>query len=262
MSSPLDCDIKNAVATVTLMREDKHNALSPELIAELTQCFTQLSQDQNVRTVVVQSQGKTFCAGADLTWMKESIEMSALENLDSAKALYDMYYGIYTCPKPVIARVQGSAFGGGVGLIACMDVAIMMEHASLSLSELRLGLIPSTIAPFLYRKVGLPHLRYYGLSSRRIPAQEGKDIGLIQHVVQSENELDQEVASYVETFQKLSPQAISAYKKMCEVMPSLSLLEARNHTSEEIAKIRTTEQAQEGLAAFFEKRSPNWESSS
>lgn len=250
--------LKDQVLTLTLHREEKHHALNPSMISELYNHFVQAKSDPKIRVIVIGSSGKTFCAGADLEWMKSSVSMSKDENEESARKLYDMYHAIYTCPKPVIGRIQGNAFGGGVGMIACMDVAIMMDGTSLSLSELKLGLIPSTIAPFLLRKVGFSNLKYYGLCSRRVLATEGKSIGLISDLVSSEAEMDQKISQYVEMFLELSPQAISRYKKMCDDIQFLSIDQAREITSVEIADIRTTPEAQEGLKAFFEKRKPHW----
>jgi len=258
MTQWVDLQIKDNVGRLTLLRDEKHHALHPEMIGEILEVFTELQSNKSIKIVVVQSTGKTFCAGADLDWMKNSINDSRDQNEASAKQLYDMYQAIFSCPKPVIGRVQGSAFGGGVGLISCMDVAIMRSDAHLSLSELKLGLIPSTIAPFLLRKVGMRNLRYYGLCSQRIPASEGQQIGLIHQIVTSDEELDEQVQKYIDMFLGLSPQAIARYKKMCEDIAKLSIHEAKEITSVEIADIRTTKEAQEGLSAFFEKRKPNW----
>jgi len=254
----IDISIKDKTAHVILNRPEKHNALDPDMIEQLQTQFQSLGVNPKVRQIVVSSKGKTFCAGADLNWMKESIKMSKQQNLDSALKLFDMFATIYACPKPVIGRVHGSAFGGGVGMIACFDMAIMHQDAVLSLSELKLGLIPSTIAPFLSRKVGFRHLKYYGLTSERISAQKGHDIGLIHDVAQDTQTLDQKINKLISGLETLSPQAIARYKKMCEDIRPLSIDEARMMTSEEIADIRTTDQAQEGLNAFFEKRLPRW----
>lgn len=258
MPHEVDLLIQDQQAVITLNRRDKHNALSPDVIASLTKAFQDVGKNPNVRSVVLAAQGKTFCAGADLNWMKQSVTMSKKDNLDSALALYDMYHTVFTCPKPVIGRIHGSAFGGGVGLIACMDVAIMHKDAVMSLSELKLGLIPSTIAPFLLRKVGRAHLAFYGLQSQRISAQTGKNIGLIHEVVEDDASLKDKITLYQEQFSKLAPHAIGHYKKMCEDIMHMSLEDARMHTSAEIASIRTTEEAQEGLQAFFDKRDPAW----
>lgn len=244
--------------TITLARPHVFNSLNPEMIEEVTQAFQSSAKDKNIRVIVVDSEGELFCAGADLHWMKNSIQQTKKQNLSSANKLYQMYHAIYTNPKPVIAKVQGSAFGGGVGLIASCDVAVMAEKATLSLSELKLGLIPSTIAPFFQRKIGLHHLRYYGLVSKKIPADECKKIGLVHDIAQNKEELKLRVQEYVEIFLSLSPQAITRFKKLCDDIEYLSVNKAQAKTSKEIADIRTTKEAQEGLSAFFEKRKPNW----
>ncbi|MEZ4846191.1 MAG: enoyl-CoA hydratase-related protein [Bdellovibrionota bacterium] len=251
-------NLSNRVFTITLSRSEVMNALNPEMIKEITKAFQSASKDKKVRVIVVDAEGAIFCAGADLNWMKNSIKQTKKENLSSANALYDMYYAIYSNPKPVIAKIQGSAYGGGVGLIACCDIAIMSANSTLSLSELKLGLIPSTIAPFFQRKIGLHNLKYYGLISKKIPADECKRIGLVHDTVASQDELDAKASEYVETFMTLSPQAITRFKKLCDDIEYLSAKKAKKITSEEIADIRTTKDAQEGLTAFFEKRKPNW----
>lgn len=250
--------LDNRVFTITLSRADVMNALNPEMIKEITKAFQTAAKDKKVRVILVDAEGAIFCAGADLNWMKNSIKQSKKENLSSANALYDMYHSIYSNPKPVIAKIQGSAFGGGVGLIACCDIAIMSANSTLSLSELKLGLIPSTIAPFFQRKIGLHNLKYYGLISKKIPAEECKRIGLVHDTVSSQDELNSKANEYIETFLTLSPQAITRFKKLCDDIEYLSAKKAKKVTSEEIADIRTTKEAQEGLTAFFEKRKPKW----
>lgn len=250
--------IKDRILTLTLARSIVLNALNPEMIAEITKAVTAASKDKNVRVIVIDSEGEIFCAGADLNWMKNSIKQTKKQNLASANKLYEMYKAIYSSPKPVIAKVQGSAFGGGVGLIAACDVAVMSSKGTLSLSELKLGLIPSTIAPFFQRKIGLHNLKYYGLVSQKIPADECKRIGLIHRIANSPEELHSKVNDYVQTFLTLSPQAITRFKKLCDDVEYLSVKKAQKKTSDEIADIRTTKEAQEGLSAFFEKRKPKW----
>jgi methylglutaconyl-CoA hydratase len=251
-------NMTNRILTITLARSSVMNALNPEMIKEVTNVFQSASKNKQIRVVVVDAEGAIFCAGADLKWMKDSIKQSKKANLASANALYDMYYSIYSSPKPVIVKIQGSAFGGGVGLIACCDIAIMSANSTLSLSELKLGLIPSTIAPFFQRKIGLHKLKYYGLISKKIPAEECKRIGLVHDTVTSQEQLDNKANEYIETFLSLSPQAITRFKKLCDDIEYLSAKKAKKITSQEIADIRTTKEAQEGLSAFFEKRKPNW----
>lgn len=249
---------KNRIHTITLSRPTVLNALHPEMIAEITKAFTSAAKDKTIRVIIVDSQGDIFCAGADLNWMKNSIKQSKKENLSSANKLYEMYKAIYSNPKPVIAKIQGSAFGGGVGLIAACDVAVIVNKATLSLSELKLGLIPSTIAPFFQRKIGLHNLKFYGLVSKKIPAEECKRIGLVHDLVESKDQLAAKVDEYAQIFLSLSPQAIKRFKKLCDDVEYLSVKKAQKKTSDEIADIRTTAEAQEGLSAFFEKRKPNW----
>jgi len=249
--------IQDRILTVTLSRSNVMNALNPEMIAEITKVFQKATKDKDVRVVVVDAEGEIFCAGADLHWMKNSIKQTKKQNLASANKLYEMYKAIYSCTKPVIAKIQGSAFGGGVGLIAACDVAVMVDKGTLSLSELKLGLIPSTIAPFFQRKIGLHNLKFYGLVSKKIPAEECKRIGLVHDVV-TKDALTDKINEYVQTFLTLSPQAIARFKKLCDDVEYLSVKKAQKKTSDEIADIRTTKEAQEGLSAFFEKRKPKW----
>ena len=254
----LKTSLEGRVFRISFNREDAHNAIDPEMISEMTKIFKAADKDPKIRVIVIDSKGKTFCAGADLNWMRNSINDPKKKNLKSANDLYVMYKQIFQCSKPVIAKIQGSAFGGGVGLIACCDIGIMTDGNALSLSELKLGLIPSTIIPFFIRKIGLPHTRFYGLSSRKIPASECKQIGLVNEVVANQAELDLKTKMYCDSMMELSPKAIRRFKNLCNKVESYSIQKAQKLTSDEIADIRTTPEAQEGILAFFEKRKPNW----
>src|SRR5215471_10709623 len=179
----LKVDIQKNVALVLLNRPDVHNAFNDDLIKQVTQTFTELGQRDEVRAVVLAGSGKSFCAGADLNWMKRMVQYSYEENLADARAVGRMFLAIATCPKPVIARVHGAALGGGAGVVAACDIAIALESAQFGFTEVKLGIIPGVISPFVIARIGAGRAREYFLTGERFPASVAFDIGLIQHLV-------------------------------------------------------------------------------
>src|SRR5215213_1389052 len=168
-----------AVTTVTLARPDSHNALNAALIEELTRCFEEISDDERARVVVLAGEGRSFCAGADVGYMRQTSDFSYEENLDDARRLAMMYWTIDECPKPVVAKVQGAAIGGGTGLLAVADVAVADSEARFAFSEVRLGIAPATISPFVVRKIGVSHARSLFLTGERFGAERAREIGLV-----------------------------------------------------------------------------------
>ena len=254
----LQVTVSSFIARVQLSRPEVHHAIDAELIQNLTETFLTLGKDQNVRVIVLCSEGKNFCAGADVNWMKNSMQFTKEQNEEDAKNLHQMLETIYRCPKPVITRVQGAVFGGGVGLMASSDIAIASREAVFSLSEVRLGILPAVISTFVLRKIGMGAFRAYGLSGKRISAEEALRIGLVQEIVSIED-LDQTVDRWIYEFLQNGPQAMATLKYLSEeVWHTPSIEKSAEKTVQTIVKTRTGEEGQEGLKAFLEKRTPTW----
>ncbi|GAB3034041.1 enoyl-CoA hydratase/isomerase family protein [Bowmanella dokdonensis] len=246
------------VATVTLNRPEKHNAFDDTLIHELTRLFKQAGEDPKVRVLVLAANGKSFCAGADANWMKRMAGYSFEENVTDAKALAMMLHTLNFLPKPSIAKVQGAAFGGAVGLIACCDMAIGSKMSKFCLSEVKLGLIPATISPYVIEAIGKRTARRYFTTAEVFSAHRASDLGLLSEAV-TEEELDQTVEDLIAQILKNSPDAVAAAKQLIfDVTEPSDDEELMEKTSLRIATIRVSEQGQEGLNAFLEKRKPSW----
>lgn len=252
---------KDDVARFTLNRPDVHNAFNEILIAELTDAFRSVAGKENEsreeRCIVVTGEGKSFCAGADLNWMGRMAGFSYEENLNDALGLADLMYAIYTCPVPTIARVNGSAFGGGVGVASACDIVVASTKALFSLSEVKLGLVPACIAPYVIERVGPRNAREFFLTGQRIEAEKALDIGVANRVV-SPGQLDETVDEYIDHFRVASPQALRWAKDLVRKTPKMQLEECRQYNAEMIARLRVSEEGQEGIRAFFEKRKPSW----
>ena len=251
-------EIKNQIAKVIISRLEVHNAFNEEVIKRLTEIFSELGKNKNIRLVILSSEGKSFCAGGDLNWMKKSIDYTHEENVEDARNLAKMFKTINECPKPVIARIQGTAIGGGVGLISVCDLSCAVSTAKFSLSEVRIGLIPAVISPFVMKKILPGEARRYFLSSERFSADEAKRIGLISEVAIDETEIDKKISEWTEAILAGGPEAISACKKMISDISSLNIDEALELSSQELAKRRASKEGQEGIKAFLEKRPPDW----
>jgi len=246
------------VATISLNRPERHNAFDDQLIAELTQVLEQVASDNQVRAVVLASEGKSFSAGADLHWMQRMAQYSFEENLADASALGNLLRVLNFLPKPTIARVQGAAFGGAVGLVSCCDIAVASVRAKFCLSEVKIGIVPATISPYVIAAIGQRAARRYFVTAEPFDAATAAQLGLVSKVVE-ESELDAVVNRMLEQLLANSPAAICAAKKLVfEVaeQPIDDALIAR--TSELIAGIRVSDEGQEGLSAFLEKRTPSW----
>ncbi len=250
------------VATVTLDRAEKHNAFDDVIINELIDIFSQVEQNPAIRVMVLAAKGKNFSAGGDLNWMKRMITFSHQENLDDAKQLALMLQRLNTLSVPTIARVQGAAYGGAVGLVSCCDMAVASRSASFCLSEVKVGIAPATIAPYVIAAIGSRAARRYFLSAERFSAERAHALGLVSELSEdktSDSALNQTLESLVSTILKNSPNAQKAAKKLVRDTEYKAIDEQlMNHTSEVIATLRASEEGQEGLSAFFEKRSPNW----
>ena len=254
----LQIEICDGVATLRMNRPDVHNAFDDALIAALTAELGRLDQLPEARVIVLAANGKSFSAGADLNWMRRMATYSKEENVRDAMALAGLMRTLDGVKKPTIARVQGAAFGGGVGLVACCDIAIASTQAAFSLSEVRLGLIPSVISPYVIAAIGEREARRYFLTAERFDAVEARRIGLVHDVVDS-GALDEAVAKIAGQLLKGGPQALAAAKKLIADVSRRSMDDALSaETARRIAAIRVESEGREGLAAFLEKRPPAW----
>lgn len=246
-----------AVAVLTLDRPEVLNAFDEGLIVELTRAFAEAGTDATVRAVLLRAEGKAFSAGADLAWMRRAADASPEDNLADARQLAELMRVVDSCPKPTLARVQGAAFGGAVGLVACCDIAIAVPQARFSLSEVRLGLIPGAISPYVVRAIGQRVARRLFLTAERFSAEEALRYGLVHEVV-PEDTLDDAVRRCLSDILAGGPQAVAAAKKLAVDMDAPISVERIEESARRIASIRSSTEAREGLAAFFAKRKPGW----
>ena len=248
----------HGVARVRLNNPDKHNAFDDEIIGELTEVFVAIADNSNVRVMVLGSEGKSFSAGADLEWMKRMASYSYDENLRDASALALMLKTLNEIPQPTIARVQGAAFGGAVGLVSCCDMAVAASAASFSLSEVKIGLVPATISPYVIAAIGQRAARRYFVTAERFDAHRALQLGLVNEVVDAE-QLDQEIDRLINTLLANGPEAVTGAKQLVfDVAGKPIDQQLIDATCETIAAIRVSEQGQEGLQAFLERRKPQW----
>lgn len=246
-------------ATLWLDRAEKNNAFDARIINELTQAVAQVEAEPGLRFILLRGRGKHFSAGADLAWMRASAQLSRQANLDNAQALAELMYRLAGLPIPTLAVVQGAAFGGAVGLVSCCDMAIGAEDALFSLSEVRIGLIPAVISPFVVKALGERQARRYMLSAERFSGTDALALGLLHEVVPAA-ELDALVERWVSNLLQNSPAGLRACKELlAEVGGRLPAAQVRRYTEGAIADIRISAEGQEGLAAFLEKRSPAWQ---
>jgi len=244
--------------TLTLNRPEVRNAFNDTMIAEISDFFGQLSEkSRHYRVVIITGSGNSFCAGADLNWMKKMVDYSLEENLADSLKLAEMFRWISECPLPVLARVNGPAIGGGAGLVAVCDIAIAAESAVFGLSEVKLGLAPAVISPYMIRKMGDRYCREYFLTGERFSAARGAEIGLLNRVV-PDKDLDQAVNEMVERLRTSGPNAIAACKTLLAGRSPADSRETDRFMAELIARLRISDEAQEGMRAFLEKRKPSW----
>ncbi len=246
------------VAEVWLNRPDVRNAFNDGVIAELTQAFGQLAQDPQLRVVLLSGRGKAFCAGADLHWMRAMAGYSWEQNRDDAQRLADMLWTLDQCPVPVVGRIQGDCYAGGMGLAAICDVVVASRAVTFCLSEARLGLLPATISPYVVRAMGAQAARRYFVTAERFSAEQAHRLGLVHELCENEA-LDATVAEMVRTLVANGPSAVKACKQLVRDVAGQDITPAlRAETARRIADIRASSEGQEGLQAFLGKRSPNW----
>jgi methylglutaconyl-CoA hydratase len=232
--------------------------MNDEMMAEITAAFEELGLDENVRVVILAAAGKSFCAGADVNWMKRMVGYTFQENVADAKVLARMLRTIRDCPKPVIARIHGAAIGGGVGLAAACDIVAAMSSVIFCLSEVKLGIIPAVISPFVLEKVGPGHARRYALTAERFDAKEAHRVGLVSHVAENETELDAWIGATCDALRANGPAALAACKRVLTDVAGVHWDAVQILTAERISQLRVSPEGQEGLKAFLEKRKPNW----
>lgn len=257
-TTTLDIAISHRVAVVWMARETVRNAFNEASIAELTETFTTLGADPDVRAIVLAGKGPAFCAGADLGWMKRMASFTHQENRADALKLATMLRTIYECPKPVIARVHGDAYAGGVGLVAACDIAVAAIGAEFCLSETKLGLIPATIGPYVIRAMGANAARRYFLTAEKFDAGEAFRLGLVHDLAPPE-ELDLRINTLLGTLMLTSANAVSESKRLVRELAYRPIDDAIvADTAERIASIRTSDDGREGVRAFLDKRKPRW----
>jgi methylglutaconyl-CoA hydratase len=252
-------EIDGPIAIITLNRPEKHNAFDDALIHDLTMHLRSADETDQIRVVVLSASGKSFSAGADLNWMKRMAAYSQAENEHDAMALAELMKTLHGLSKPTIARVQGPAYGGGVGLIACCDMAIGTHDAAFSLSEVRLGLIPAVISPYVIAAIGQRAAQRYFLTAERFDAGEAYRLGLLTELFHTEDEMDLAIEKIVAAILASGPDAIHEAKQLIDAVAGAPLSNALiADTAARIARVRVSAEGQEGLRAFLEKRKPAW----
>jgi methylglutaconyl-CoA hydratase len=258
MSNALRIEIQAQVARITLSRPEIRNAFNDEVIAELTAAFLELGGRDDVRAIVLAAEGPAFCAGADLNWMRRMADYTREENLSDAAKLAEMLRVMYACPKPTVAAVQGDVFAGGMGLVAACDMAVSVDTATYCLSEVKLGLIPATISPYVIRAMGARAAHRYFLTAERFTAQEAHRIGFVHELV-APDALDAKVDELVKALTSASPNAVRACKRLVQDVAERELTgDLIAATVEGIADIRASEEGREGVQSFLQKRKPAW----
>jgi methylglutaconyl-CoA hydratase len=254
----LTVTILDRIGQVTLNRPDLRNAFNEQSIAELALAFDELGRNELVRAIVLAANGPAFCAGADLNWMKKMAGYSDSENRADAMRLADMLRTIYTCPKPVVAKVQGDCYAGGMGLVAACDMVVSVDTANFCLSEVKLGLIPATISPYVIKAMGEQAARRWFLTAERFDAKEAHRIGFVHEIVPAAD-LDTKVAGIAQALANNSPNAVREAKTLVREIAGAPVTEALlEDTAGRIAGIRASLEGREGVASFLEKRRPSW----
>lgn len=246
------------VARVTLDRAQVRNAFNEEMIGELKKTFDQLAEQEDIRAIVLDAQGPAFCAGADLNWMRKMADYTHEENVADASELASMLQSIYLCPKPTIACVQGDAFAGGLGLVAACDIAVAAEQARFCLSEVKLGLIPATISPYVIRAIGARAAHRYFLTAEIFDAACAHQMGLVHEVVKPQA-LEDTVTALAQSLCKAAPDAVRACKTLVQTVADREIdSDLLAYTAQGIAQARASKQGREGVQSFLQKRKPNW----
>lgn len=248
---------KKGIVRIILNRPELHNAFNDDMITGLIKAFEDIEKDESLRLVTITGEGKSFCAGADLNWMKKMVSYSAEENLQDSKALAKLFESINNCRLPVLAKVNGAALGGGTGVVAACDFVLSAKSAKFGFTEVRLGLIPAVISPFVIAKIGESNARAWFLSGERFSAEKAMDMGLVHEVCPLDS-LDIEFEGFVEKFLKAGPLAAVEAKSLIKKVLNLNEQAATDLTCKTISRIRTSAEGQEGMQALLDKRKANW----
>ena len=252
-------EVDDSIGILTLNKADRHNALDEILVAEITSGLLELEANPRVRAVVLSSTGKSFCAGADLNWMKLAATSTPQGNLRDARNMARLMTTLNELSKPTIARVQGPAYGGGVGLIAACDIAVATYDALFALTEVKLGIIPAVISPIVLATIGERYCRRYMLTAERFSAAEAYRIGLVHEIVPGEEQLDEAIGEIVESLLKNGPNAQAECKSLIQAIAGQPIDESTiEETAQRITRVRSSAEGKEGLTAFLEKRKPSW----
>jgi methylglutaconyl-CoA hydratase len=245
------------IGRVTFCRPEVHNAFNDQVIDEMTFAFKRLKTDSDVRVVILSGDGKSFCAGADLNWMRRVKDSAFEDNLDEARRLADLFWDIYSFPKPVIGRINGAAIGGGTGFVAVTDIAVAAQSAVFSFSEVKIGVVPACISPYVIKRVGEGKAREFFLTGERLTSDRALGAGLVNRAVPDEM-LDATVNGLVESLLSSGPEAIRVCKELLQTVPALTVDDFKEYTARVIAELRQSPEGQEGMDAFLNKRKPKW----
>ena len=248
---------KDKIARIYLNRPELHNAMNEQLMKELTKSFDKLEKDDDIKVIIIKGKGKSFCAGADLNWMKSMVNYSKEENIKDSNLLLELYDSIYNCKKPVIAYVNGHAFGGGIGLFAACDICFALPDCKFAFSEVKLGIIPSVISSFIVRRIGISNMRRLFVTGERFDSKYAKEIGLIDFVVPKEK-IDEEIEKYIKIINSSGPNSIKEVKNLTKNYEKMDIDKFKKFTVEKISELRISNEGQEGINAFLEKRKSKW----
>lgn len=252
-------EVDDSVGLITLNKADRHNALDETLIAEITNGLLELEADPRVRAVVLSSTGKSFCAGTDINWMRRAASYTAQENLRDARHLARLMATLNELSKPTIVRVQGPAYGGGLGLIAACDIAVATYDALFALTEVKLGILPGVVCPYVLAAIGERHCRRYMLTAERFSAAEAYRLGLLHEIVPGEEQLDEAIGEIIDNLLKNGPNAQAECKALIRAISGQPIDESiSEETAQRVTRVHASPEGKEGLAAFLEKRQPNW----
>lgn len=245
------------IARVTFCRPEIHNAFNGTVITEMSDVFHEIDKDDDIRVVVLTGAGKSFCAGADLNWMRAIVDQTFEENLIESNALADLFYQIHTFKRPVIGKINGAAIGGGTGFVAVCDIALAARSAKFSFSEVKIGVVPACIGPYVIKKMGEGKARELFITGERMYADRAFEVGLVNKVV-DDDQLDDEVENLIHSILTSGPEAVAMAKKLVSSVPTMKPVEYKAFTAEMIARLRISEEGQEGMDAFLNKRKPSW----
>ena len=245
------------IARIFFNRPEVHNSFNSTMIKEVDDALEKIKADKSIRVVILSGKGKSFCAGADIKWLREIINYSFEQNLEESLQLAEVLHKIYLLPKATVAMVNGTAIGGGNGFLSACDIAVASEEAKFGLSEVKIGLVPAAISPYVIRRIGESKAREYFLTGKRISAQKALEIGLVNEVV-PHKELEKTVNEITGLLLSSGPEAIAACKELIHKVPEMSFDEVKEYTARMIANLRISEEGQEGMTSYLEKRKPKW----